>query len=50
MATTRSFADIPDIIIESEIISKALHSHSLTPEIIRSDVQAVEALRNGDVS
>ena len=50
MATTRSFSDIPDIIFDSEIISKALHNQTLTPEVIRSDEQAVEALRNGKVS
>ena len=50
MATTRSFSEIPDIIFDSEIISKALNSHSLTPEVIRSDEQAVQALRNGEIS
>ena len=50
MATTRSFTEIPDIIFDSEIISKALQSHALTPEVIRSDEQAVQALRNGEVS
>ena len=50
MATTRSSIDIPDIIFDSEIISKALHNGILTPEVIRSDENAVQALRNGDVS